>query len=117
MNVVAVGWNVFMAVVFFLPTRVPVTSENVSLLFLGIISGCGTVVDADMVEDELRCRGVCVCLALFERFLVYPWPALLHWPWNTTAWEPAGYRWKSGVTSSPKELGCVVWHWRRAVVV
>lgn len=30
MNVVAVVWNVFVSVVFFLPTRMPVTRENVS---------------------------------------------------------------------------------------
>ncbi|KAK4156625.1 amino acid/polyamine transporter I [Chaetomidium leptoderma] len=29
-NVVAVGWNVFVSVVFFLPTRMPVTSENMN---------------------------------------------------------------------------------------
>lgn len=32
-NVVAVGWNLFMGVVFFLPVRLPVTRENVSSLF------------------------------------------------------------------------------------
>ncbi len=33
-NTVAVGWNVLMSVVFLLPTRMPVTSENVSFLLV-----------------------------------------------------------------------------------
>jgi amino acid transporter len=35
MNVVAVVWNVFVSVVFFLPTRMPVTRENVSSALFG----------------------------------------------------------------------------------
>ncbi len=34
-NGVAVGWNVLMSVVFLLPTRMPVTGENVSHLWFG----------------------------------------------------------------------------------
>ena len=30
LNAVAVGWNAFMAVIFFFPTQLPVTAENVS---------------------------------------------------------------------------------------
>lgn len=40
-NVVAVGWNGFMAVIFFFPTNLPVTPENVSLLSLEVVVGVG----------------------------------------------------------------------------
>ncbi|KAK4144850.1 amino acid/polyamine transporter I [Dichotomopilus funicola] len=30
MNIVAVGWNVFVSVIFFLPTKLPVTNENMN---------------------------------------------------------------------------------------
>lgn len=47
-NAVAIAWNVFISLVFFLPTKMPVTSENVSCLSCG---GWPSVVGvADMVD-------------------------------------------------------------------
>lgn len=74
-NLVAVVWNVFMSVVFFLPTNMPVTSENVSG---SLGEGVRRLLLLTLGTDELRQRCVCVGPALLGRLLVHPWPALLH---------------------------------------
>lgn len=85
-NVMAVGWNGFMAVIFFFPTQLPVTPENVSLASLGSWWWWLTC----RLADELCCCRVCVCAALCGWVLVHPWAALLHGPVDAGAETAAG---------------------------
>jgi len=77
-NAVAVGWNGFMAVIFFFPTTLPVTPENVSLASPGAAGGGSGCSLTCCLADELCCCCVYVCVALCGWVLVHPWTALLH---------------------------------------
>ncbi len=80
MNAVAVVWNVLVSVVFLLPTRVPVTGQNVSLGHLSLCRiGCVLTVFA---TDELRHRRTYSRPSLFDWVLVRSWEALLQRAWG-----------------------------------
>jgi amino acid transporter len=81
-NLIAVGWNGFMAVIFFFPTMVPVTPENVSrppqrskMREWGYYDIVVLMLD---FADELRHRCVCVRHGVCGWVLVYAWPPFLH---------------------------------------
>jgi amino acid transporter len=95
-NLVAVVWNLFMAVVFFLPTNLPVTSENVSSYLGMALRG---LLLLTLVTDELRKRCLCVSSALLGRLLVHSWPPLLHRTGNTVE-EELGNNRRDGLSNA-----------------
>jgi len=76
-NLVAVTWNGFMALIFFFPTTLPVTPENVSSLSLSCDMGLDVVTNEEL--DELCYHRIHLCSGVFHWVLVYPWETLLHW--------------------------------------
>lgn len=104
MNAVAVGWNVFVSVIFFLPTKLPVTNKNVSLHFgfrispLEVIGSRLGIAD-NAIADELRQRRVRVCHSLLSWLLVFSRTALLHWR-RVSIEEEFARLWMTSIPSS-----------------